>query len=435
MRGADGPARNEGAGKLEKLVVEGGVPLRGTVKISGSKNSALPIMAAAILASEPVTLQNVPHLKDVATLGGIMGQLGVRVERIGELIRIETLNSTMVEAPYDMVRKMRGSICVLGPLLARRKKAKVSMPGGCVIGVRPIDLHLKGLKALGAEIDVSHGDIVATADKLRGAEVYLGGSMGSTVTGTANVMSAAVLAEGHTVIEGAACEPEIEDLGNFLNAMGAKVRGHGSPRIEIDGVEELHGAQHSIIPDRIEAGTFMIAAAATGGSIRMEGVRLDHLRAATDKLLEIGVSVTNGGPAVHVKCEKRPSATDIATLPYPGIPTDLQAQFMALLTIADGISVITEKVFPDRFMHVAELERMGAHIKKEGNSAIVLGVKELSGAPVMASDLRASAALVIAGLAAKGKTEINRVYHIDRGYEFIERKLVALGASIRRIDS
>ena len=419
---------------MEKFLIEGGTPLRGTVRVSGSKNSTLPIMAAAIMADEPVTLKEVPRLRDVATLASIMGELGVRVERITDLIRIETLNPSMIDAPYDMVRKMRGSICVLGPLLAKRGQAKVALPGGCVIGTRPVDLHIKGLRALGADIDVRHGDIIATAKRLKGAEMYLGGAFGSTVLGTANVMSAAVLAEGHTVIEGAACEPEVEDLGNFLNAMGAQVKGHGSQRIEIDGVDRLHGCEYSIISDRIEAGTLMIAAAAAGGSVRIENARLDHLRAVTDKLTEIGVEITNGGGAVHVTGNGRVKATDIVTLPYPGIPTDLQAQFMTLLALANGISIVTEKIFPDRFMHVSELDRMGAHIRKEGPNAIVIGVNELSGAPVMASDLRASAALVIAGIAAQGMTELNRVYHIDRGYERIEEKLNSLGASIQRVD-
>ena len=419
---------------MEKFLIEGGTPLRGTVRVSGAKNAAIPIMAAAILADGPVTLKEVPRLRDVATLATILGELGVRVERVADLLRLETLNNDLVEAPYDMVRKMRGSICVLGPLLARRGAATVSLPGGCIIGVRPVDLHIKGLRALGADIQIKHGDIIASAKRLKGAEMYLGGAFGSTVTGTENVMSAAVLAEGTTVIEGAACEPEVEDLGNFLNAMGARVKGHGSPRIEIEGVDKLHGGEYSIIPDRIEAGTFMIAAAATGGSVRIENMRLDHLRAATDKLLEIGVSVTSGGGAVHVKADGRPKATDIVTLPYPGIATDLQAQFMALLALGDGISVITEKIYPDRFMHVPELCRLGAYIKKEGPNAIVSGVREFSGARVMASDLRASAALVVAGMAARGVTEINRVYHIDRGYESIEQKLNGLGASIRRVD-
>jgi len=419
---------------VEKFLIEGGTPLRGTVRVSGAKNAALPIMAASILADGPVTLKDVPRLRDVATLATIMGELGVRVERVADLLRLETLNADLCEAPYDMVRKMRASICVLGPLLARRGRAKVSLPGGCIIGVRPVDLHMKGLMALGADIDIKHGDIIATAKRLKGAEMYLGGSFGSTVTGTENIMCAATLAEGHTVIEGAACEPEVEDLGNFLNAMGARVKGHGSPRIEIDGVDRLRGVEYGVIPDRIEAGTFMVAAAATRGSIRIENMRLDHLRAVVDKLVEIGVSVTTGGGAVHVAAQGRPNATDIVTLPYPGIPTDLQAQFMALLCMGHGISVITEKIYPDRFMHVAELNRMGAFIRKEGPNAIVSGVNELSGAPVMASDLRASAALVVAGIAARDITELNRVYHIDRGYENIEQKLIALGASIKRVD-
>jgi len=419
---------------LEKFVIEGGVPLRGTVRISGAKNAALPIMAASILADEPVTLKGVPRLRDVATLAGIMAELGVKVERIGDLLRIETVNSDLIDAPYHMVRKMRASICVLGPLLARRGRARVALPGGCVIGVRPVDLHIKGLRALGADIEVKHGDIIAKADRLRGAEIYLGGPFGSTVLGTANLMCAAALAEGTTVIEGAACEPEVTDLGAFLNAMGAKVTGHGTPRIEIEGVDGLKGVEYEIIPDRVEAGTFLIAAAATRGAIRIENARLDHLRAAVDKLEEIGVEIDKGGGAAHVKADRPPLPTDVVTLPYPGLPTDLQAQFMALLAVADGISVITEKIFPDRFMHIAELNRMGASIRKEGASAVVCGVKELSGAPVMASDLRASAALVIAGLAARGITEINRIYHIDRGYEHIEEKLIDLGASIRRVD-
>ena len=418
---------------MEKLIIEGGAPLAGTVRISASKNAALPIMAAAILADSPVTLKGVPHLMDVDALSGILAELGVRVERVGEFVNLETINPDLTEAPYHMVRKMRASISVLGPLLAKRGKARVALPGGCVIGVRPVNLHIKGLTALGAEIEVKHGDIIASTGRLRGAQIYLGGPYGSTVLGTANVLSAAVLAEGKTTIEAAACEPEIEDLGNFLNAMGACVKGHGTPRIEIEGVENLEGAEHEIIPDRIEAGTFMIAAAATGSSIRIENARLDHLRAALDKLKEIGVSVTSGGGAVHVKSSRPVKATDIVTLPYPGLPTDLQAQFMALLSVADGISVITEKIFPDRFMHVAELNRMGANIRKEGPNAIVSGVKELSGAPIMASDLRASAALVIAALSARGTTEISRIYHIDRGYERIEEKFISLGASIKRI--
>ncbi len=419
---------------MEKFVIEGGAPLRGTVRISGAKNAALPIMAATMLADEPVTLKGVPRLRDVATLAGILAELGVKVERMGDLLRIETVNPDLIDAPYHMVRKMRASICVLGPLLAKRRRARVALPGGCVIGVRPVDLHIKGLRALGADIEIRHGDIIAKADRLKGAEVYLGGAFGSTVLGTANLMCAGALAEGKTVIEGAACEPEVTDLGDFLNSAGACISGHGTPRIEIEGVSRLSGGEYEVIPDRVETGTFMIAAAATRGSIKIENARLDHLRAAVDKLQEIGVEVTPGGGAVHVSAASLPLPTDVVTLPYPGLPTDLQAQFMALLATADGISVITEKIFPDRFMHVAELNRMGASIRKEGASAVVRGVGELSGAPVMASDLRASAALVLAGLAARGITEINRIYHIDRGYEHIEEKLIRLGASIQRVD-
>lgn len=419
---------------MEQFVIEGGAPLRGTVRINGAKNAALPIMAASILSDEPVTLKGVPRLRDVATLAGIMAELGVKVERIADLLRIETVNPDLIDAPYHMVRKMRASVCVLGPLLAKRGRARVALPGGCVIGVRPVDLHIKGLRALGVDIEVKHGDIIAKVDRLKGAEIYLGGPFGSTVLGTTNVMCAAALAEGTTVIEGAACEPEVTDLGDFLNAMGAKVTGHGTPRVQVEGVDSLKGVEYEIIPDRVEAGTFMIAAAATRGAIRIENARLDHLRAVVDKLKELGVEIDSGGGATHVKADKAPLPTDIVTLPYPGLPTDLQAQFMAFLAVADGISVITEKIFPDRFMHIAELNRMGASIRKEGPSAVVSGVRELSGAPVMASDLRASAALVIAGLAGRGVTEISRIYHIDRGYEHIEKKLVGLGASIERVD-
>lgn len=419
---------------MEKFVIEGGAPIRGTVRISGAKNAALPIMAASLLADGAVTLKGVPRLRDVAALSSILAELGVRVERVGDLLSIETVNPDLVEAPYDMVRKMRASICVLGPLLAKRGRARVALPGGCIIGVRPVDLHIKGLRALGATIEIRHGDIIASADRLHGADLYLGGPFGSTVLGTANILSAAVLAEGRTVIEGAACEPEVTDLGDFLNAMGARVTGHGTPRIEVQGVDTLSAVEYEIIPDRIETGTFIMAAAATTGAVRIENARLDHLRAAVDKLKEIGVKIESEPSAVHVSAEAAPLPTDVVTLPYPGVPTDLQAQFMALLSIADGISVITEKVFPDRFMHVPELNRMGANIRKEGPSAVVQGVGELSGAPVMASDLRASAALVIAGLAARGVTEIQRIYHIDRGYERIEEKLASLGASIKRVD-
>jgi UDP-N-acetylglucosamine 1-carboxyvinyltransferase len=328
---------------------------------------------------------------------------------------------------------MRASICVLGPLLAKRRKARVAMPGGCAIGSRPVDLHLRGLRALGAEIELDGGDIVTTAKKLTGTEIFLGGPFGSTVLGTANVMMAATLAHGTTVIESAACEPEVQDLGDYLNAMGARVSGAGTPRLVIEGVDHLQGSEHRVIPDRIEAGTFMIAAALTNGQVKLSNVRLDHMMAVVDKLREIGVFMeTDDGGAV-VTCSRRLEPTDLTTQPYPGFPTDLQAQLMVLLCLADGNSAITEKIFPDRFMHVAELLRMGADIRKEGPTAIVTGVKKLIGAPVMASDLRASAAPVLAGLIARSSTVVSRVYHIDRGYEHIELKLQGLGADIQRV--
>jgi len=328
---------------------------------------------------------------------------------------------------------MRASVCVLGPLLAKRRFARVAMPGGCAIGTRPIDLHLRGLRELGAEIELESGDIVARADRLKGASIFLGGPFGSTVLGTANIMMAATLAEGRTVIESAACEPEILNLGEFLSAMGARVSGAGTPRIVIDGVEGLSAAELSVIPDRIEAGTYMVAAAITNGEVRLNDVRLDHMMAVAHRLREIGVIIEQDDGAVVVSSARHLSPTDVTTQPYPGFPTDAQAQLMALLCLADGNSVVTEKVYPDRFMHVAELLRMGANIRKEGPTAIVTGVKQLIGAPVMASDLRASAALVLAGLIAKGTTTVHRVYHIDRGYEQIEVKLRALGADIQRI--
>jgi UDP-N-acetylglucosamine 1-carboxyvinyltransferase len=330
------------------------------------------------------------------------------------------------------VRKMRASVCVLGPLLARRGHARVSLPGGCVFGVRPIDLHLKGLKALGARIRIDHGYIDARAEKLRGTTIYLGGAFGSTVLGTANVMMAATLAEGTTVIECAACEPEVADLAGFLNAMGAKIRGAGTPRVEIEGVAELHGVEYKVIPDRIEAGTFLIAAAMTGGDVVVEGAYPEHLSAVIDVLQQMGAQFSCENHTMRVRAEVPCTPIDVTTLPYPGFPTDLQAQMMAYLATANGMSVITEKIYPDRFIHIAELVRMGAKIRKEGPSAIISGVKKLSGAPVMASDLRASASLILAGLVATGITEVHRIYHLDRGYERIEERLAALGAMVRR---
>ena len=418
---------------MDRFVITGGSRLKGTIRVSGAKNAALPIMAAALLSEGTSTLEDVPDLADIRHMSDLLTDLGAVVSRDAEgHMKVLVEDEANSHARYDRVRKMRASICVLGPLLAKRKKARVAMPGGCAIGSRPVDLHLRGLRALGAEIELHSGDIVATAKKLSGAEIFLGGPFGSTVLGTANIMSAAVLAEGRTVIEAAACEPEIEDLGTYLNALGAQVRGAGTPRVVIEGVGELRGAEHRVIPDRIEAGTFAIAAALTNGELKLDNVRLDHLMAVVDKLRQIGVLVEKDDGGVAVSSARRLEATDLTTQPYPGFPTDLQAQVMTLLCLADGNSAITEKIFPDRFMHVAELLRMGANIRKEGPTAIVTGVRRLIGAPVMASDLRASAALVLAGLIARGKTTIQRVYHIDRGYERIESKLRGVGADIQR---
>ncbi len=418
---------------MDKLVIQGGPRLRGSVAVAGSKNACLPIMAAAILADGPLTLQDVPHLEDIRALSDLLTELGLAVSRDGDTLTLEVRDSEPCHARYDLVRKMRASICVLGPLLTRRRRARVSMPGGCAIGPRPIDLHLRGLEAMGATIELDGGDIVATADRLHGAEIFLGGPFGSTVLGTANVMMAATLAEGRTVIEAAACEPEVEDLACCLNDMGARVSGAGTPRVTVEGVEALHGCAHTVIPDRIEAGTFMCAAAITNGQVHIERVRLDHMVAVTDRLRAIGVIVESADGGAEVSSARRLTAVDATTQPYPGFPTDLQAQLMALLCLADGNSVITEKIYPDRFLHVAELSRMGARIRKEGPTAIVTGAKRLVGAPVMASDLRASAALVLGGLAAEGQTVVNRIYHLDRGYQRIEEKLHALGADIRRV--
>ncbi|MCI0340371.1 MAG: UDP-N-acetylglucosamine 1-carboxyvinyltransferase [Planctomycetales bacterium] len=418
---------------MDRFIIEGGVRLRGKVSVSGAKNAALPILAATLLADGPCTLQDVPDLYDVRTMIGLLGELGVEAKRRkdGALVT-RVVDASPVTASYERVRAMRASICVLGPLVARRGRAKVSMPGGCSIGVRPIDLHLKGLKALGARIPMEAGYVEAEAPRLRGAEIYLGGTAGSTVTGTANVVMAATLAEGRTVIENAACEPEVADLCDFLRAMGAKVKGGGTPRIEIQGVASLHGARHRVIPDRIEAGTFLVAGAITRGEVEVTGARAEHLGAVRDFLQATGAELAVRDGSIAVRASNRPRAVDVATLPYPGFPTDLQAQAMALLAVAEGISVVSERIYPDRFQHVAELNRMGANIRKEGPSAVIQGVLDLSGAPVQATDLRASAGLLLAGLVARGATEVNRVDHIDRGYERIEERLAALGARIVR---
>ncbi len=418
---------------MDSLMIKGGVPLRGEVTISGAKNAVLPIMAATLLTDEPCVIRRVPKLSDVEFMGQILTSLGARVGFDGDRLRVQAKKIQGV-GDYDLIRKMRGSICIMGPLLGRLRKATVSLPGGCIIGARPIDLHLKGFEALGAKISIEGGYVHAKARRLAGADLFLGGRAGCTVLGTANVMMAAVLAEGVTIIESAACEPEVVDLANFLNSMGARVQGAGSPTMTITGVKKLHGAEHEVIPDRIEAATYAIAAAATNGEVTLLGARADHLHAVLDKLREAGVKVERNGSALTVRRNGRLKPVDITTLPYAGFPTDVQAQMMVLMALTQGISIITERIFEARFMHVSELARLGADIAIEGPSAIVKGGKPLSGAPVMASDLRASAALVIAGLAAHGTTEVKRVYHLDRGYENIDGKLRQLGARIQRAE-
>ena len=413
--------------------INGGNRLKGSVRVSGSKNAALPIMAAAILCEGEVILHDVPYVSDVLSLAELLMKLGVDVERRSDhSLRLVVRDEMNSHAEYDIVRKMRASICVLGPLLAKRGKAQVSMPGGCAIGDRPVNLHLRAMERLGADIELVSGDIVCKAKKLRGCEMFLGGPFGSTVLGTANTMLAASLAEGVSVIEMAACEPEVVDLANFLNTCGASITGHGTPRIIVEGVRELKGCEYRIIPDRIEAGTLMVAAAITNGDLKLENCRLDHLMAFVDRLGAVGVQIERKDDEVSVSSSRRLEPIEVTTQPFPGMPTDLQAQLMTLLCLADGNSVITEKIFPDRFLHVAELGRMGAQLRKEGPTVIVQGVKRLIGAPVMASDLRASAALVLAGLCARGTTQIHRIYHLERGYERIDEKLRSVGAEIER---
>jgi len=418
---------------MESLLIKGGVPLHGEVQISGAKNAVLPILAATLLTAEKCVIHHVPDLSDVGFMGKILSSLGAQVKIEGSTVTVQAAK-IKGHGDYDLIRKMRGSICILGPLLGRLGKASVSLPGGCVIGTRPIDLHLKGMRSLGAKILIEKGYVIAKAPNLAGTELFLGGRSGPTVLGTANVMMAAALADGLTIIESAACEPEVIDLANFLNAMGAKISGAGSPTITITGVEELHGAEHEVIPDRIEAATFAIAAAATNGEVRIKGARADHMHAVLDKLRECGVRVERNGPDLVVKRNGKLKPVDITTLPYSGFQTDCQAQIMALMALTPGISIITERIFESRFMHVPELARLGADISIEGPSAIVKGGQPLSGAPVMASDLRASAALVIAGMTAKGSTQVNRIYHLDRGYEKIDEKLKNLGARIERVE-
>lgn len=417
---------------MDKLIIEGGARLQGEVTASGAKNAVLPILAATLLTNEPCVIKGVPCLRDTNSMLKILRSLGKIAEFDKGRVSICSGKVENYIAEYKLVSTMRASFCVLGPLLGKLKKAKVSLPGGCIIGVRPVDLHLKGIKALGADISIDSGYVVAKANKLRGAYIYLGGVYGSSVLATDNVMMAAVLANGKTVIESAACEPEVVDLAEFLIKMGAKIKGHGTPVIEIEGVKHLHGAMHSIISDRIEAGTLILAALITAGDVLIKNIQYQHLGALLDKLDEAGAHIKRSEGSLRVKGNKRLKAINITTLPYPGFPTDMQAQIMSLMSVAEGISVITEKIYPDRFMHVSELNRMGAHIQREGPHAIVEGVRNLSGAPVMASDLRASAGLVLAGLAARGKTSISRIYHLERGYEFIEDKLINLGAKVWR---
>lgn len=417
---------------MDKIIVHGGRPLSGSVKISGSKNSALPILAATLLTKEPCIIHSVPDLSDIHYMLQILSHLGAHVERASGTVTVQA-EKVSTTAPYEIVRKMRASVCVLGPLLGRHREACVSLPGGCVIGDRPIDLHLKGFRALNAACRVEAGDVKVFADELRGSTVDLEGRQGPTVLGTGNVLMAATLAEGVTVIEGAAAEPEVVDLAHFLIKMGAKIEGAGTRRITVEGVKELHGAEHSVIPDRIEAGTFLVAAALAGTDVTLRRVNPEHLNAVTNALKDAGCVLAIQKDMITISRAQNPRPVQLITEPYPGYPTDMQAQMCALLSRTDGESLITETVFPQRFMHVSELKRMGADIALDGATARIRGVSHLSGAPVMASDLRASAALVLAGLVAQGTTEVNRVYHIDRGYESIDEKLAGLGAEIERV--
>lgn len=419
---------------MDKIIVSGGKKLKGSVKISGAKNSALPIMAATLLTRGNSVIKNVPHLEDVTAMSHLLVTLGANIVISGDEIEIKCGKVKHLFIHYDLMRKMRASICLLGPLLARFGKVEIAYPGGCVIGPRPVDLHLKGLKKLGAQIEIEHGYIVARAtDGLRGDKIYLGGLLGSTVLGTANVMMAATLARGETIIEGAACEPEIADLAAFLNKMGARITGAGTHILQIEGVEELAGAEHTIIPDRIEAGTYLAAVAISGGDVFLKGACFEHMMAVIDRLEEAGVEIEKAPEGLRVKRKSKLKAVNATALPYPGFPTDMQAQMMSLMSIAKGTSIVTDMVYPDRFIHVGELLRMGANIVRQGPRATIIGVEKLGGAQVTASDLRASAALILAGLAADGETEISRVYHLDRGYEKIEEKLSGLGANIERV--
>ncbi|WP_075255519.1 UDP-N-acetylglucosamine 1-carboxyvinyltransferase [Herbaspirillum camelliae] len=415
---------------MDKLLIRGGKRLSGDVTISGAKNAALPILCAALLTADDLVLSNVPHLQDVVTITGLMKQMGLRVQEKGDQMVLNGNDITRPEAPYELVKTMRASILVLGPLLARFGQAKVSLPGGCAIGSRPVDQHIKGLQAMGAEIHIEGGYIYAKAKRLKGARIV---TDMITVTGTENLLMAAVLADGETVLENAAREPEVGDLANLLVKMGAKIEGIGTDRLVIQGVEQLHGASHEVIADRIETGTFLCAVAATGGDVTLRRTRAGLLDAALDKLRDAGAILTSGEDWIRIQMARRPKAVSFRTTEYPGFPTDMQAQFMALNCLAEGTSHVTETIFENRFMHVQELNRLGAAIDVEGNTAIVTGVEKFIGAPVMATDLRASASLVIAGLAAQGETVVERIYHLDRGYDRMEAKLSAIGADIQRI--
>ena len=416
---------------MDKLIIQGGVPLSGEIRVSGAKNAALPLMCAALLTDEQLTLSNVPHLRDVSTMLRLLAQMGVEVsldDRLGLSLKAERLSDPL--APYDLVKTMRASILVLGPLLARCGEARVSLPGGCAIGTRPVDLHVKGLAALGAEISVEQGYISAKARRLKAARILLDLV---TVTGTENLMMAACLAEGTTTLENAAREPEVVDLAQCLSAMGASIKGAGTDVITIEGVARLHGGRHRIMSDRIETGTFLAAAAATGGQVTLHGANAGILDAVLEKLREAGAQLQTGDGSLSLTMRGRPKGVNVRTAPYPAFPTDMQAQLMALDAIAEGTAVITETIFENRFMHALEMQRLGADIEISGNTAIVRGVPKLQGATVMATDLRASASLVIAGLDAEGETRVDRIYHLDRGYECIEEKLAQLGARIKRV--
>ena len=416
---------------MDKLLITGGEPLAGEVRISGAKNAALPILAATLLADKPVSIGNVPHLQDVTTMIELLGRMGVGVT-IDDRMRVEVDASTLNDstAPYELVRKMRASILVLGPLLARHGHADVSLPGGCAIGARPVNIHVSGLQAMGADIRIENGYIRARADRLRGAVLNL---ETVTVTGTENLLMAATLADGETIIENAAREPEVVDLAQCLTAMGAQIHGAGTDRIVVNGVQRLYGARHDVLPDRIETGTYLVAAAITRGKVRAKDTRPDHLDAVLAKLRQAGARVDSGDDWIELDMAgRRPAAVDLRTAPYPAFPTDMQAQFAALNTVAEGVGTVTETIFENRFMHMLEMRRLGADIRLEGNTAIIHGVENLTAAPVMATDLRASASLVLAALVARGTTEILRIYHIDRGYERIEEKLQQLGAQIKR---